>query len=110
MISFIILQLQLGESECTYWQDYKDYYSNIIILAPSNLEGIKNTWKKCTLFTCKNAAKAVQTKGCLKWRIRFSHKKWLRRYCYFLLCRSDLEIVKVYLQIILAGDLQDLQM
>lgn len=107
MLSFIVLQLQLGKSECMYWQDYKDYDNNIIALAASYLEGIKNTWKKCTLFICKNAAKAVQTKGCLKWRTRFSHKKWLHRY--FLLCRSDSEIVQVYLQIILAGDLQDLQ-
>lgn len=75
VVTFIILQLQLGKSECMYWQDYKDYYNNIIALAASYLEGIKNTWKKCTLFIWKNSAKAVQVKGYLKWRIKFSRKK-----------------------------------
>lgn len=43
MVSFIILQLQLGKSECMYWQDYyKDYCNNIILLAAPYLEGIKN--------------------------------------------------------------------
>lgn len=58
----------------------------------------------------KNAAKAVQTKGCLKRRARFSHKRRLYGFFFSLLCISDLELVQVYLLIILAGDLQDLQM
>lgn len=38
MVTFIILQLQLGKSEGMYWQDYKDYYNNFIALAASHLE------------------------------------------------------------------------